>query len=142
KVISETLSVECVVLPASGEHEAWPITEKRFMPVDMAAIEWSRRNHLVSGRFTDTLNASEWTVFPVGKNEENIACVAIMFPSTVTMLSPGDKILITAIANQGGDTWRRTQLVRELEAARVKTEVEQLRSALLSSVSHDLKSPL
>ncbi|MGL6160912.1 sensor histidine kinase [Microbulbifer sp.] len=36
----------------------------------------------------------------------------------------------------------RIELTRDLESARVKTEVEQLRSALLSSVSHDLRSPL
>jgi two-component system sensor histidine kinase KdpD len=36
----------------------------------------------------------------------------------------------------------RTRLVTELEDARVSGETERLRSALLSSVSHDLRSPL
>ena len=36
----------------------------------------------------------------------------------------------------------RARLVSELEAARVAGETERLRSALLSSVSHDLRSPL
>ena len=36
----------------------------------------------------------------------------------------------------------RTQLVDELEQAKVISETERLRSALLSSVSHDLRSPL
>jgi two-component system sensor histidine kinase KdpD len=36
----------------------------------------------------------------------------------------------------------RTRLVADLEAARVAGETEHLRSALLSSVSHDLRSPL
>ncbi|MEX3012276.1 histidine kinase dimerization/phospho-acceptor domain-containing protein [Acinetobacter baumannii] len=36
----------------------------------------------------------------------------------------------------------RTQLVNELEQAKVTSETERLRSALLSSVSHDLRSPL
>lgn len=36
----------------------------------------------------------------------------------------------------------RTQLVADLEQARIITETEQLRSALLSSVSHDLRTPL
>ena len=36
----------------------------------------------------------------------------------------------------------RTQLVTDLENARVTGETERLRSALLSSVSHDLRSPL
>jgi two-component system sensor histidine kinase KdpD len=36
----------------------------------------------------------------------------------------------------------RTRLVSDLESARVANETERLRSALLSSVSHDLRSPL
>ncbi|KAG0911259.1 hypothetical protein G6F59_017316 [Rhizopus arrhizus] len=36
----------------------------------------------------------------------------------------------------------RTRLVAELEQAHVSNETERLRSALLSSVSHDLRSPL
>jgi two-component system, OmpR family, sensor histidine kinase KdpD len=36
----------------------------------------------------------------------------------------------------------RTQLTKALEIANVNSETEKLRSALLSSVSHDLRSPL
>jgi two-component system sensor histidine kinase KdpD len=36
----------------------------------------------------------------------------------------------------------RTQLTKALEIANVNSETERLRSALLSSVSHDLRSPL
>ncbi|WP_283397771.1 histidine kinase dimerization/phospho-acceptor domain-containing protein, partial [Acinetobacter baumannii] len=36
----------------------------------------------------------------------------------------------------------RTQMVNELEHAKVTSETERLRSALLYSVSHDLRSPL
>ncbi|MDZ4385901.1 MAG: sensor histidine kinase KdpD [Moraxellaceae bacterium] len=144
KVISESLSAECVIVPvnSSGDQELWPKPSRPFSSVDMAAIDWTCRNQKISGRFSDTLNASEWTLFPITKDKQSIACAALKFSDSATILSPGDKTLITAIINQGADTWRRTQLVKELEASRVKTEVEQLRSALLSSVSHDLKSPL
>ena len=36
----------------------------------------------------------------------------------------------------------RAQLAQELESARLHGETEQLRSALLASVSHDLRTPL
>lgn len=142
KVITESLPADCVIVPANSDHEPWPPLVTQFGPIDLAAIDWTCRNHKISGRFSDTLNASEWALFPISKNKLSIACAAIKFPSSTTALAPGDKTLITAVVNQAADTWRRTQLVKELEAARVKTEVEQLRSALLSSVSHDLKSPL
>lgn len=143
KVVSETLlDVECTIVPTGDDHQASPQPTKPFSPVDIAAIDWTRRNGEVSGRFSDTLNASEWTIFPIQKDKKCIACVLIRLSESTPVLPSGDKTLIAAIANQAADTWRRTQLVGDLEAARVKTEVEQLRSALLSSVSHDLKSPL
>ena len=142
KVIEESLPVDCVIVPTNSDLEPWPKLQRPFGPVDNAAIDWTCRNLQISGRFSDTLNASEWTIFPIGKDKQSIACAVIKFPLSTTVLATGDKTLITSIANQAADTWRRTQLVRELEASRVKTEVEQLRSALLSSVSHDLKSPL
>lgn len=142
KVIVESLSVECVILPTNSGNETGPRPARPFTSEDMAAIDWTCRNNKISGRFSDTLNATEWTLFPISKDKQIIACAALKFPDSVMVLTSGDESLITAIVNQGADTWRRTQLVRELEVARVKTEVEQLRSALMSSVSHDLKSPL
>lgn len=142
KVIVDTLDVECTIVPTGNGDQGWPLPTKAFAAVDLAAIDWSRRNAQISGRFSDTLNASEWSIFPIHKDKHSLACILIKFPESTNILPPGDKTLIISIANQTADTWRRTQLVGELETARVKTEVEQLRSALLSSVSHDLKSPL
>ena len=47
-----------------------------------------------------------------------------------------------SFSEQAGIALDRTQLVVDLEQARLVTETEQLRSALLSSVSHDLRTPL
>ncbi|WP_375055159.1 ATP-binding protein [Zobellella sp. DQSA1] len=142
KVISDTLQVECIIVPTGNDAETWPKPARSFIPVDIAALDWTRRNGQMSGRFSDTLNASEWSIFPIHKDKHTVACVLIKFSESTRILPSGDKALITSITNQTADTWRRTQLVGELEAAQVKTEVEQIRSALLSSVSHDLKSPL
>lgn len=142
KVISKSLHVDCVVVPSSNNDEKLAESVNFFNAVDIAAIAWTQQHNQMSGRFSDTLNTSEWTVFPISKDRISIACAVIKFPASAALLTPGDNALITAITNQGADTWRRTQLVRDLEAIRVKAEVEQLRSALLASVSHDLKSPL
>ncbi len=47
-----------------------------------------------------------------------------------------------ALCDQAAIAIERTSLVMDLEEARVVSETEQLRSALLSSVSHDLRTPL
>lgn len=142
--IAATLNAQCHVVPVSEQPDtvSWPDPRPDVTPVDVAAIEWSRRNRQISGRFSDTLTAATWTVFPITHAGQSIACALIRFEAAGATLANDDKLLIQAILEQAGATWRRIRLVGELESARVKAEVEQLRSALLSSVSHDLKSPL
>jgi two-component system sensor histidine kinase KdpD len=50
--------------------------------------------------------------------------------------------LARSLCDQAALALDRTQLVADLEQARLVSETEQLRSALLSSVSHDLRTPL
>lgn len=50
--------------------------------------------------------------------------------------------LTRSLCEQAGIALDRTRLVADLEQARLVSETEQLRSALLSSVSHDLRTPL
>ena len=50
--------------------------------------------------------------------------------------------LLTAIADQTGTALEHIELERSMEATRIREEREKLRSMLLSSVSHDLKTPL
>ncbi|TDY03706.1 sensor histidine kinase [Thiohalophilus thiocyanatoxydans] len=50
--------------------------------------------------------------------------------------------LTKSLCDQATIALDRTQLVEDLEQAKLVTETEQLRSALLSSISHDLRTPL
>ncbi len=50
--------------------------------------------------------------------------------------------LLTAIADQTATVLEHIELERTMEATRIREEREKLRSMLLSSVSHDLKTPL
>jgi two-component system sensor histidine kinase KdpD len=50
--------------------------------------------------------------------------------------------LARSLCDQASVALDRTRLVADLEQARLVSETEQLRSALLSSVSHDLRTPL
>ena len=55
---------------------------------------------------------------------------------------PEARHLASALARQIVVALERGRLVQEAEQARVKMEAEQFRNALLSSVSHDLRTPL
>ena len=66
----------------------------------------------------------------------------IRFPDEMVQISLPDQQLLDSLFHQAIETWQRIKLTSDLEKTKVKAEIEQLRSALLSSVSHDLKSPL
>ncbi|MBB5916763.1 two-component system sensor histidine kinase KdpD [Nocardia transvalensis] len=57
-------------------------------------------------------------------------------------LTPGDRLVLGAVANQAAGMQHRHQLAGEAQAAAAMREADQLRRALLSAVSHDLRTPL
>jgi two-component system sensor histidine kinase KdpD len=57
-------------------------------------------------------------------------------------ISPEQSELLEAFRSQAALAFDRVRLVDEAEQARLLVETERMRSALLSSVSHDLRTPL
>lgn len=142
--LGRALQVECCLLTwdKNNARYRFPNSGPAFGRDDEAAIEWSRQHVAPSGRLTDCHGRAAWTLFPVHSNDDAIAVAAVKWEADKKRLDHYDRELISAMLQQAADTWRRIQLVGDLESARVTAEVERLRSALLSSVSHDLKSPL
>ncbi|QNT70727.1 hypothetical protein HQ394_17110 [Defluviicoccus vanus] len=57
-------------------------------------------------------------------------------------MSLEDRRFVDAIADQVAVAIERLSLAEDVERARVAVETESLRSAMLSAISHDLKTPL
>jgi two-component system sensor histidine kinase KdpD len=113
------------------------LTEK-----EKISAEWTRKNHQPSGRFTQTLMENEWMFLPLLTSRESLGVAGIKYPATVSALNSEQKHLMESMVDYIAQAVYRTQLTKELEIANVNSETEKLRSALLSSVSHDLRSPL
>ena len=59
-----------------------------------------------------------------------------------TLASPARRRQLETFVNQAALALERARLAAEAEEARVRAETERLRNALLTSVSHDLRTPL
>lgn len=142
--LTQTLEIDCSIAIAGndGRLKLMPAPEIHLNEADRAAIDRSLSLCIGAGQCSDVVDSSGFSVFPVTRDDACVACAIIRCQPTRAGLEPGEETLVNAMLNQGADTGHRIQLAGELESARVRTEVEQLRSALLSSVSHDLKSPL
>ncbi|MFT8275731.1 ATP-binding protein [Kerstersia gyiorum] len=109
---------------------------------EQVAADWTQQHGQASGRFTDTLSGSSWWFLPVRSDQDTLGVVGLRFPADMSRLSFEQRRLAESMVDDIAQAALRTRLVAELEAARVTGETERLRSALLSSVSHDLRSPL
>ena len=109
---------------------------------DKAAAEWTQGHGQPSGRYTDTLSHSAWWFLPVHSDQDRVGVVGLHFASKVNRLTFEQRRLAESMVEDIAQAAQRARLVSDLEVARVTGETESLRSALLSSVSHDLRSPL
>lgn len=109
---------------------------------DFAASTWSEQHAEQAGRHTDTLNAAPCWVLPLGSEDNQLGVAALRFPQGQGEPAPDERSLALAMVQDIGQALQRARLAEELEGARVQGETERLRNALLSSVSHDLRSPL
>ncbi|GAB3781938.1 ATP-binding protein [Dyella agri] len=113
-----------------------------LQPQDLAAADWCERHATPAGRYTDTLNAAPCWLLPLGSEEQQLGVAALRFPPDAGEPDSDRRSLALAMVQDIGQALARARLAEELEGARVQGETERLRSALLSSVSHDLRSPL
>jgi len=107
-----------------------------------AAAEWAWAQGKPAGRGTATLPASLWLFFPLKTSRSPVGILGVQMMEDADMPSPGQMRLLETLGDQAAVAIERTTLVSDIEAARVATERERLRSALLSSLSHDLRTPL
>ncbi len=83
----------------------------------------------------------QWWWLPLSSDGQSLGVLGIR-PAPGKQLPPAKGRLIAALAQPVAQALGRATLANELEAARLHGQTEELRSALLASVSHDLRTPL
>lgn len=111
-------------------------------PDAQATAEWSLTQRQEAGRNADILANAAWWFLPLLVGENAIGVVGLRFDEPHANLSPQLTGLAQAMVRDLAQALARTRLVEQLQAARMHGETERLRAAMLSSVSHDLRSPL
>jgi len=145
-VIAEHLHVP-VVLMAPGENgrlvQTADSSQDTQDPGDKGrlAAQWAYDHRQPSGFQTNTLSGIAWRFLPLAFEEECFGVIGVSRPGQGTVSSE-QLAAIDALVNHVTLAVGRTRLATRLEQAKVAEETERLRSALLSSVSHDLRTPL
>jgi two-component system sensor histidine kinase KdpD len=112
-----------------------------FTEAERAAADWAWQHDQPAGAGTGTLPFGRWWWWPLSVEDGPLALLGVCAKEGQA-LSGQRRRLLTALSQPLAQALARAQLVDDLEAARLHGETEQLRSALLASVSHDLRTPL
>ncbi|MCO6417881.1 ATP-binding protein [Siccirubricoccus sp. KC 17139] len=139
----------CVLLPLPplpGETAPEPVL-RAAVPLEavpdeasMAAARWAIANAKPAGRGTDTLPAAAWQFRPM-RTARGLAGLVGLQPPERRLEGEADRAL-AALLDQAAVALERAELMEERARDEARAETEALRTALLTSLGHDLKTPL
>jgi two-component system, OmpR family, sensor histidine kinase KdpD len=109
---------------------------------DLAAAKWAWENDRAAGRGSDTLPGAKRLFLPMHTGRGAIGVMGIDSDKPGPLLTPDQRRLLDALGDQGALAIERVKLVEDMDRVERTAETERLRSALLTSISHDLKTPL
>ncbi|MBR0876189.1 two-component system sensor histidine kinase KdpD [Bradyrhizobium japonicum] len=116
--------------------------EDQIDQADLAAANWAWSNDRPAGRGSDTLPGAKRLFLPMRTGRGPIGVIGIDNDRTGPLLTPDQRRLLDALVDQGALAIERVLLVEDVDRVKRTVESERLRSALLTSISHDLKTPL
>ncbi len=109
---------------------------------DIAAAKWAWEQNRPAGRGSDTLPGAKRLFLPMRTGRGAIGIVGLDSDRPGPLLTTDQRRLLDALIDQGALAIERVHLVDDLDKAERRVEADRLRSALLTSISHDLKTPL
>jgi two-component system sensor histidine kinase KdpD len=116
--------------------------EDEIDKADLAAANWAWGNDRPAGRGSDTLPGAKRLFLPMRTGRGAIGVIGIDDDRTGPLLTPDQRRLLDALVDQGALAIERVLLVEDMDRVKRTVESDRLRSALLTSISHDLKTPL
>ena len=129
-------------LPFDAQSQDVDPETYRATDIDLGIAAWVHQNRQPAGLGTDTLPGTSALYLPLLGAQKNLGVLAVRPAQEDKFLSPEQLRLLETFANQLALACERGQLSDDTEHARLQIKTEQLRSSLLSSVSHDLRTPL
>ena len=116
--------------------------EDTLEPADIAAAKWSFETNRPAGRGADNLPGARRLFMPLRTGRGAVGVVGLDTERPGPLLTPEQRRLFDALSDQAAVAIERVNLVEDVESAMRAAEADRLRQALLTSISHDLRTPL
>ena len=146
KHIGEVLRSQVVILIPDGQGGLTvPATGVGTFALDAKEIgvaQWVLENRQAAGWGTDTLPGARALYLPMVASAGPVGVVGILPANRGERFDPAQIHLLESFANQTAMAMERVLLAQEAQKEHLQAEAQSLRNILLSSVSHDLRTPL
>ncbi|MDR3417859.1 MAG: sensor histidine kinase KdpD [Nevskia sp.] len=145
--VATMLKVEVMLLTpdsASGalrQMAAVP-ADAKLDEAELAAATWCWEHTQPTGRGTDTLPGGKRLFLPLRTGQGKVGVIGVSRAAGNFLLTPLERRLLDALGDLAAIAIERIRLAKDVDQARMLAETEKLRSALLTSISHDLRTPL
>jgi two-component system sensor histidine kinase KdpD len=117
-------------------------TKALLESTDTAIADWVFTQQTIAGVGTDTLPAADAIYLPLNGTLGKVGVLVVHRENRRPPLVPEQQSLLEAFANQIALAVERDELRRAAHDSAYAAQEERLRNSLLSSISHDLRTPL
>ncbi len=143
--VASLLNVSTILLTRK-ERDLRVITavpsEPALGALDMAAAEWAFDRNEMAGRDTGTLTASDWQFHPLVTSLGVLAVLGVGHSASGNPVAPEKRTLFATLLGQAALAHERIKLEAQARDFGALKQRDDLRATLLSSIGHDLKTPL
>jgi two-component system sensor histidine kinase KdpD len=109
---------------------------------ELAVANWAFAHGQPAGRGTDTLPAAPLRCQPLKTARGVVGVLGLRPKLPGSLLTPEQRLTLDAFAYQASQALERVNLVEQARQADLLQATEKLQTALLNSISHDLRTPL
>jgi two-component system sensor histidine kinase KdpD len=109
---------------------------------ELGVVRWAFDHKQTAGRGTGTLPDARILAVPLVSGQEPVGVIAVQARPDPRRRGDAAIPLVEAIARQAGLALGRVRFADQAREAALRARTEETRNALLSAVSHDLRTPL
>ncbi len=141
--INSTFQARSQILLPDSQGKLTPATHQEGAASwDEAIARWSFDKGQPAGAGTDTLPGQPWQMLPLRGNGQTLGLLVIEPGNLRQLMVPEQQRLMETFTLLIATALERLSLTASEEQARIASEREQIRNALLAALSHDLRTPL
>jgi len=145
KHITEMLDVDVAIWLPTNDIQLQSIVgslPKESVVKETSVLQWCFDNGQIAGRHTTTMPSAAGLYFPMSATSGILGVMGVMTTNSEREFSEAEIASLETCANLLASALERTNIADVAEQSKVEAESEKLRTMLLSSVSHDLRTPL